>query len=156
MHYIPFDDYKRKWIFVHQSMPIDLDDRDDIKPMIAERSSQLWRENVSKDSPTADHFGKGDWAAAPSMWKQEIPWQSHWDEEEALPLSFLEHFPWEDNHRVYFCYDKNNIIETSWGLFKKYWKNFLFYDDKPLLLGRKRKEVAMFEQSGVVKLGKRP
>ena len=40
--------------------------------------------------------------------------------------------------------------------FKKYWKNFLFYDDKPLLLGRRKQEVAMFEQSGSVKLGKRP
>lgn len=156
MHYIPFEDYKRKWIFIHQSMPIDPADRDAIKPMSALRSGQIWHEYVSRESPTADHFSKGDWQVASGAWQQKIPWQGHWEADEDLPEMFTQFFAWEDNHRIYFCYDKSNIVESTWGMFKKYWKNFLFYDDNPLLVGRKRKEVAMFEQSGAVKLGKRP
>lgn len=156
MTYIPFDDYKRKWIFTHQSMPVEGEERDAIKPLTALRSAQLWSQFVSNQSPTADHFGDGDWIVAPHVWKDEISWQIHWDEEGDLPEIFIQHFPWDENQTIYFCYDKENVIETRWGLFKKYWKNFLFYDDKPILLGRRKNEVAMFEQSGLVKWGLRP
>lgn len=156
MNYIPFEEYKRKWIFTHQSMPVAEEDREHIKPMTEERGGQLWRDFVSQQSPTPDHFGKGDWAIMRDVWEQESDWQHPWEEEGDLPEDVLAFFPWEDNAVVYFCYDKGNIVETRWGMFKKYWKNFLFYDDKPLLIGRKRKEAAMFEQNGTVKLGKRP
>lgn len=153
--YIAFDDYKRKWIFTHQSMPICSKDKDAIKPMSEYRSHQIWREHISKVSFNADHFDKEDWPLQANVWQHEIDWQTAWEKEQELPIFFEQHFPWQDNHVIYFCYDKNNIIETQWGMFKKYWKNFLFYDDNPLLLGKKRKEVAMFEQTGLVKLGLR-
>ncbi|MCC4797187.1 hypothetical protein BCT30_07020 [Enterovibrio norvegicus] len=156
MNYIPFEDYKRKWIFTHQSMPVAEEDRAEIKPMSEDRGAQAWRDFVSKQSPTPDHFGKGDWAIMSSVWEIEDNWMNPWEEEADLPESVTAFFNMEDNGVVYFCYDKNNVIETRWGTFRKYWKNFLFYDDKPLLISKKKKEVAMFEQSGVVKLGKRP
>ncbi|RXJ74090.1 hypothetical protein CS022_05500 [Veronia nyctiphanis] len=156
MNYIPFDEYKRKWIFTHQSMPVEEADKEAIKPMSTQRSSQLWTEFVSRKSPTVDHFGAEDWANKDATWKEEVNWMIAWEDEADLPPEFIEHFQWEDNIVVYFCYDKTNIIETRWAMFKKYWKNFLFYDDKPLLLGRRKQEVAMFEQSGEVKVGKRP
>ena len=155
MHYIPFNEYKRRWIFTHQSMPLDLCDHDKIKPMNASRSAQIWNENISKKSPTADHFEKGEWPVS-DLWDQEMSWQIPWDEDEDLPCAFIAFFPWEENQIVYFCYSKDNLIETSWSMFKKYWKNFLFYDDKPILLGRRRKEVAIFEQNGFLRLGRRP
>ncbi|MEZ8142736.1 hypothetical protein A1OO_17625 [Enterovibrio norvegicus FF-33] len=156
MNYIPFEEYKRKWIFTHQSMPVAEEDYAEIKPMTEARGAQLWRDFVSTESPTPDHFGKGDWAATQSVWESSVNWQAPWEDEAELPEEFLAHFPWEDNVVVYFCYEKNNVIETRWSVFKKYWKNFLFYDDKPLLIGRKNKQVAMFEQNGIVKLGNRP
>ncbi|OOF21604.1 DUF2947 domain-containing protein [Salinivibrio sp. IB872] len=155
MNYIPLSDYKRKWIFTHQSLPIAESDLADIKPMTEARAGQLWQEFVSKDSPTPDHFGKQDWPTHQSVWKNRLVWQSAWDNDEDLPDEFLANFPWEDNIVIYFCYDKHNVVESRWGIFKKYWKNFLFYDDKPILLGRRRKEVAMFEQSGEVVIGTR-
>ncbi|MDD1780899.1 DUF2947 domain-containing protein [Enterovibrio sp. ZSDZ35] len=156
MNYIPLEDYKRKWIFTHQSMPVSSEDYAEIKPMAEARGAQLWRDFISNQSPTPDHFGKGDWPIMRDVWSSEVNWQSAWDEETELPDEFVAHFPWEDNSVVYFCYDKNNVIETRWVMFKKYWKNFLFYDDKPLLIGKKKKEVAMFEQNGLAKLGVRP
>ncbi|MGF1766311.1 DUF2947 domain-containing protein [Enterovibrio makurazakiensis] len=156
MNYIPFEDYKRKWIFTHQSMPVAPEDYTEIKPMAEARGAQLWRDFISNESPTPDHFGKGDWPVMQSVWEGDVNWQKAWEDEADLPEAFIAHFPWEDNAVVYFCYEKSNIIETRWGMFKKYWKNFLFYDDKPLLIGRKNKQVAMFDQNGAVKLGTRP
>lgn len=153
MNYIDFDQYKRKWIFTHQSMPVSAEDRAEIKPMTESRSGQLWQEFISRESPTADHFGNREWPSLDDTWIERINWQQAWDDESDLPQEFLDFFSWEDNVTVYFCYEKTNVIETRWGVFKKYWKNFLFYDDKPILLGRRKQQVAMFEQNGDVKLG---
>ncbi|WP_245868900.1 DUF2947 family protein, partial [Vibrio fujianensis] len=60
-----------------------------------------------------------------------------------------------DDVTVYFCYEKYNVIETKWSLFKRHWKNFLFYDDGPILLGRRRTEALWFHTDGTAKLGQR-
>ncbi|MBT0323425.1 DUF2947 family protein, partial [Vibrio campbellii] len=54
-----------------------------------------------------------------------------------------------------FCYEKYNVIETKWSTFKKHWKNFLFYDDGPILIGRRRAQALWFDSKGNVKLGER-
>ncbi len=156
MNYIELNDYKKKWIFTHQSMPVLVDDMPWFKPMTLNRARQFWCEQISKQSPSMSHFSANEWPSQPTSWQGEIDWQSAWDEDRALPTEFLQHFSWDDNLVVYFCYEKHDVVETKWGLFKKYWKNFLFYDDNPLLLGKKKKEVAQFQQNGRVKLGKKP
>ncbi len=61
MNYIELDSYSRKWIFTHASMPVEATDLEQIKPFTQARSSQIWREHISTQSPDADHFEKGDW-----------------------------------------------------------------------------------------------
>lgn len=156
MNYIDVSNYKKKWIFTHQSMPVLEDDMLLIRPMSPTRAGQLWSEQISKQSPSVSHFSTSEWPLQSTSWQKDIDWQSAWDEDAELPLDFMQHFDWDDNVVVYFCYEKQDVIETKWGLFKTYWKNFLFYDDGPILLGKKKKEVAQFQQNGRVKLGKKP
>ncbi len=156
MNYISLDNYKRKWIFTHQSMPVAEEDLKEIKPMSGFRASQLWFDFVSKKSPSLMHLSKEEWPLMPSTWVQEMQWQQSWDDETDLAADFWNFFDLDDASIVYFCYGKDNIIETRWMTFKKYWKNFLFYDDDPLLLIKKKKNVAQFSQTGFVKLGARP
>ncbi len=156
MNYQPLDGYPRKWIFTHASMPLSETLLAGIKPLTQARSSQLWREYVSAMSPDADHFESGDWAAQESTWLETCTWQNEWDgDDPELPLAVTELIQWEDNTTVYFCYEKYNVIETTWGVFKQAWKNFLFFDDGPILLGRRKKEVLWFDSEGNVKLGKK-
>jgi hypothetical protein len=79
-------------------------------------------------------------------------WES---DDAALPADVLEHIDWQDDVTVYFCYEKYNVVETKWSVFKENWKNFLFYDDGPILLGRRRKEALWFASDGSVKLGEK-
>jgi hypothetical protein len=72
-----------------------------------------------------------------------------------MPADILQHIDWQDDVTVYFCYEKYNIIETKWSVFKQTWKNFLFYDDGPILLGRRRKQALWFSSDGMVKLGEK-
>ncbi|KJY84904.1 hypothetical protein TW81_02625 [Vibrio galatheae] len=154
MSYLTLDEYQRKWIFTHQSMPVPEQDLEAIKPMTQARASQLWKENISAQSPDAERLSSSDWPMKESNWQQSVDWMAAWEaDEDALPPEVAEFIDWQDDVTVYFCYEKYNVIETKWSVFKKHWKNFLFYDDGPILIGRRRKEALWFDTQGTVKLG---
>ncbi|ROS05060.1 DUF2947 family protein [Sinobacterium caligoides] len=156
MNYIPMNEYKKAWIFRHRDLPVTEEDLAQIKPMTASRSDEVWRHLVSEMSTEPDHFTNGDWAGNKKTWQQLERWQEAWDSDDmALPEVLAEHLDWEGNTVVYFCYESDHIIETTWEVYRRNWKNFLFYDDGPLLLGRKRRQVAQFLQNGNVKVGER-
>lgn len=157
MSYLPLDQYQRKWIFSHSSMPVPAEALETIKPMDMARSAQFWRDYVSQTSPDAERIPSADWPARTSNWSNEVDWMTQWEADDGtLPEAILSHMIWQDDVTIYFCYEKYNVIETKWLTFKHHWKNFLFYDDGPMLLGRKRDEVLWFHSDGMVKLGKRP
>ncbi|PSW17618.1 DUF2947 domain-containing protein [Photobacterium sanctipauli] len=152
MNYVELDSYTRKWIFTHASMPVAEDDLALIKPFTQARSAQIWREHISAQSPDADHFEKGDWAHNDKIWSEAHDWQDAWDSDEPeLPEELLAFLDWEDNTTVFFCYEKYNVIETKWNVFKRNWKNFLFFDDGPILIGRKKKQAIWFSSKGTFK-----
>ncbi len=155
MSYLPLDNYQRKWIFTHQSMPVPDQDLEHIKPMTPLRSAQYWKDNLSAQSPDSERFSSQDWPSKTGSWSNEVDWMKEWEsDDDSLPSAVLEHIDWQDDVTVYFCYEKYNVIETKWSVFKRHWKNFLFYDDGPILLGRRRKEALWFSTNGKVKLGK--
>ncbi len=156
MNYIALSEYKKGWIFRHQELLISDEDLLKIKPMTPDRSDEVWCNLVSTQSTQPDHFGAGDWAANKKTWQHQERWQEAWDaDSNALPEVIAGNIDWDDNTVVYFCYDSEQVIETTWEVFCRNWKNFLFYDDGPLLLGRKRRQVAQFLQTGNVKVGER-
>ena len=125
-------------------------------PMTQARASQFWKENVSPQSPDAERLSSQDWPSKASNWNEEISWMAHWEADEPeMPEEILNFIDWQDDVTVYFCYEKYNVLETKWAIFKKHWKNFLFYDDGPILLGRRRSEALWFATNGTVKIGNR-
>ncbi len=91
-----------------------------------------------------------------SNWSQEVDWMAAWEADEPeLPEEVATFIDWQDDVTVYFCYEKYNVIETKWSTFKKHWKNFLFYDDGRILIGRRRAQALWFDSKGNVKLGER-
>ncbi|MGD8109166.1 DUF2947 domain-containing protein [Vibrio sp. TRT 21S02] len=156
MSYLPLDEYQRKWIFTHQSMPVPDADLSSIKPMSQARAAQLWKENISAQSPDAERMSSSDWPMKASNWSETVDWMDAWEsDDDTLPESISAHIDWQDDVTVYFCYEKYNVIETKWSVFKKHWKNFLFYDDGPILIGRRRTQALWFDSNGQVKLGNR-
>ena len=157
MNYIELESYSRKWIFNHSSLPVNADDLANIKPFSKARAGQLWSQLISSQCNFTDQFSKGDWPHDQNTWLQEADWQQAWDNDDSneLPEEVLAHLTWDDNSKVYFCYERFNMIETNWGTFKRNWKNFLFYDDGALLISAKRKEVLSFKESGTVLIGTR-
>lgn len=61
MSYLSINEYPRKWIFTHASMPVDEGVLALIKPMTQARSAQFWKENISDQSPDAERLSNSDW-----------------------------------------------------------------------------------------------
>ena len=158
MNYIPLEQLKNAWIFRHKSLPIPDKDFAKIKPMTAIRANTLWDTFISKQVDHPDFFRNGDWAFDNKTWVENTEWEKTWDNDDtaSLPLLVEEHISWDNNTVIYFCCSRNYVIETTWLTFKNTWKNFLFMDDGAILVGKKRKEVVQFLNTGRCKIGNRP
>ncbi len=154
MSYIPLEQLKNAWVFKHKSLPINEKDITKIKPMSSARANTLWDTFISKQVDHPDFFKKGDWPFDKKSWSELGKWESIWDSEDThLPELILQHLQWDNNTVVYFCCSRNNIIETTWAVFQRCWKNFLFMDDGTILIGKKRKEAVQFLSNGNFNVG---
>lgn len=157
MNYQPLESLKNTWIFKHKSLLISEDDLVKIKPMNIERANLLWDTFISKQVDHPDFFKKGDWPSDKSNWSDQGKWEGVWDSnEDTLPLLIKDHLNWDQNTVVYYCSSRDNVIETSWIIFQRCWKNFLFMDDGPILLGKKRHQAVQFSNNGTFKIGLKP
>ena len=157
MNYLNWSDYKQGWIFRHREMPVPETDMAEIHPLTAAASEQLWRQQISKEATHASHFMNDDWPARNGVWTDQGEWQGPWDSDSAeLPELMATHLSWEDNTQVFFCYSSVHVVQTTWQIFRKHWKNFLFFDDEPLLIARKRQQVVRFHSDGTFDIGIRP
>ena len=157
MNYLPLESLKNAWIFKHKSLPIVESDLAKIKPMNIERANIVWDTFISRQVDHPDFFKKGDWPTDKSNWLEQGKWEGLWDSnEKALPELIEKHLDWDQNTVVYYCSSRDNVIETNWLIFKRCWKNFLFMDDGPILLGKKRQQVVQFTSNGYFKIGQKP
>jgi hypothetical protein len=157
MSYTSLEQLKNAWIFKHKSLPINETDLTKIKPMVKDRANVLWDTFISRQVDHPDFFKKGDWPFDQSNWQDQGKWEGIWDSnEENLPELITLSILWDNNTVVYYCSNRENVIETTWAVFKRCWKNFLFMDDGCILIGKKRKESVQFNSNGSFKVGIKP
>ncbi len=155
MDYIPLEAYRYRWFFSHKDLPVDPADLAGIKPLASNGALQIWQQLISSRANHSELFHKEDWPMLKQTWEQQSSqWQDIWESDaNELPSSVLEALNWEPETVIYFCYHSENIIETTWKIFKQYWKNFLFLDDGPILIGKRREQALQFLSDGQVKIG---
>lgn len=156
MTYTSLEDYRYRWFFEHKDLPVEQDNLPLIKPLSEESATQIWIQLISKRVNHPELFEKDDWPQAGNTWEQTDNWQDVWESEDMeLPDSVLEALDWEPETVVYFCYHSEHIIQTTWKVFKACWKNFLFLDNGPILIGKRRLQALQFLENGQVKIGNR-
>ncbi|MDF1764516.1 MAG: DUF2947 domain-containing protein [Oleibacter sp.] len=155
MQFQTLDEYPQGWIFRHRELPLAEAVLADIHPLSEAAAMQFWKQNISKEATHASHFLGDDWPSRNGIWQPKEDWQTCWESEDmALPES-LNFADWAPNTMVFFCYDHHHVIQTTWATFKQSWKNFLFYDDEPILIGKKRSQVARFHSNGFYEVGEK-
>ncbi|HCG77657.1 MULTISPECIES: DUF2947 domain-containing protein [Thalassolituus] len=155
MEYQLLSEYPQSWIFRHRELPVPQELLDDIRPLSESSALAFWRQQISKEATHAAHFMNDDWPNRNGIWHEKAEWQPRWESDDNSLPEELDFGDWENNTTVFFCYDCHNVIQTTWGTFRQCWKNFLFYDDEPLLLGRRRMQVARFHSDGTFETGVR-
>ncbi len=157
MSYTPLEQLKNAWIFKHKSLPISDGDLTKIKPMTKDRANVVWDTFISRQVDHPDFFKKGDWPFDKNNWQEQGKWEGIWDSnEDSLPELITSHIAWDNNTVVYYCSNRDNVIETTWAVFARCWKNFLFMDDGPILIGKKRSQVVQFTSNGYFNIGEKP
>ncbi|MAS24427.1 MAG: hypothetical protein CMI03_19115 [Oceanospirillaceae bacterium] len=157
MNYLDWSEYKQGWIFRHRELPVGADALAEIRPLAADSALQIWRQYISKEATHATHFLGDDWPARNGIWTEQGNWQEAWDSDSnELPELIAAHMSWDDNTVVYFCYSAEHVVQTCWKVFREHWKNFLFFDDEPFLIGKKRQQVACFHSDGSFNIGMKP
>jgi len=155
VQYQSLAEYSQGWIFRHREMPVPEALLADIRPLSEADALRFWKQQISAEATHASHFMSDDWACHNGIWHTRGEWQAMWESDEPELPEELDFPDWESNTQVFFCYDCHNVIQTTWGTFRQCWKNFLFYDDEPLLLGKRRLQVARFHSDGTFDIGAR-
>lgn len=154
--YIPFTNYRYAWFYRHRDLPVATEDLARIHPLTPQAAESVWRRFISASGADKDSFTQQDWPVRRANWAEEGNWQVRWEENTAeLPEEILEHLLWSPDTLIYFCYGPDHVIETSWEVFQRCWKNCLFLDDGPILLGRRQRQAVQFFQTGNFRLGTR-
>lgn len=154
--YQPLDCFPKSWVFKRNDPKVEPADLQEIRLLSEERAGQVWRDYISEEHTHPDHLTDKDWVKAI---KAQVPsgklqWEKVWDSEQlSLPDEFLSHFAaWGDDTTVFFCCHSDVVFEVKWGVFKRTWKAFLFLDNGPVLVGKKKKQAAQFHSNGWVNL----
>ncbi|MAE21605.1 MAG: hypothetical protein CMK92_04165 [Pseudomonas sp.] len=155
MEFQTLDDYPQGWTFRHREMPVPAELMADIQPLSEADALRYWKQHISAEATHAEHFLSDDWPSKADVWHTQGQWQALWESDDPELPEELAFDDWEDNTQVFFCYDCHNVIRTNWKTFRQCWKNFLFYDDGPLLLGKRRLQVARFHSDGSFEVGSR-
>lgn len=157
MKYQTLESFDRAWVFRHKDLPVADADLALIKPLSETVANQLWSQYLSENASHPSQFSQGDWPERNGIWADKARWQECWEsDDEAMPEELTAHLDWDANTVVMFFYDCDRVLETRWDVFQRCWKNFLFFDDGPILIGKKRKQVIQFKQSGDFLMGEKP
>ena len=154
--YQPLESFSKQWIFKRNDPKIEQKDLENIHLLSEQRASQIWLSYISDEQIHPDHFTDRDWLKKTTS-QLEVPktqWEKTWDSEnESLPEDVLVHFSaWGEDTMVFFCCHNELVFELTWGVFKRTWKAFLFLDNGPVLVGKKKKQAAQFHSNGWVNL----
>ncbi|GAB3476547.1 DUF2947 family protein [Marinomonas epiphytica] len=152
--YQALENFNKYWVFKRQDPQVSAADLQQIKWLADSNAANVWRDYVSNEQIHPDHLTENDWPANEAATQAVVNWEQAWDsEDEALPQECLDHLVhWNEDTKVYFCNHNEQVFETTWGVFQRCWKAFLFMDNGPILLGRKKKQAVQFFSDGKANL----
>lgn len=152
MAYQLLDSFSKNWIFKREDPKVEAADLAQIRLLDEARASNIWRDYISDSQIHPDHFTDNDWIKGQSA--VQVKWENVWESESAcLPEDILEHVAaWGDDTLVFFCCNNELVFELPWAVFKRSWKAFLFLDNGPILVAKKKKQAVQFHSSGMASL----
>lgn len=138
----------KEWVFLREEPLVSVEDREAILLMTESAGANIWRDYVSDTHLYPDLFAGDSWVK--TNVQADVDWEKRWESnDESFPDGALEFCNnWGDDTRIYFCCHSDLVFETTWGVFCRTWKAFLFLDSDSILIGRKKKQAMQFKENG--------
>ena len=103
-----------------------------IKQLSEESSMKVWLHIYGEcyDKKTRWFLNKNHWMNSVKI--ENIVWIDAYNENrfKDIELLFFEKFSYSKESTIFFFDSEIGMIETTWGIFVKYWRNFFSYDDE--------------------------
>jgi len=156
MKYQEISKYDGYWMFEDKDIPVSESDKKLIRPLTYESGTEIWNRYIGENNRHPMLLDKADWATNEEIWSSDGTWHDEWNSDiPGIPRSLEASVNWADGEVVYFMYCRGSVIETTWAVFKRNWKCFLFEDEGPFLISKTGSEVIWFGPNGRYKVGKR-
>lgn len=152
-------DPKRDWCFFDKDTPVPMDCLADIRPLTEESARAIWCEFVDSD-PRHDHpmgLPGTSWPVQLLSSSVSESWQEDWNDGDAIFFAtWLQHtISWPGDTPVIFTSSCAESVATTWRVFWRCWRNFLFDDEGSFIWSLQQPDAIRFMPSGVAYAGRR-
>ncbi|TPE48444.1 DUF2947 family protein [Maribrevibacterium harenarium] len=153
--YREIEHFPKAWIFRREDPKVTAEDFAQIRLLSETAAANIWRDYISSDHLYPELLDGDHWLTTQAC--ARCGWEARWESDDSvLPEEIIEHLQnWGDDTTVWFCCHSDLCFETTWGVFQRTWKAFLFLDTGPVLLGRKKKQAVQFYSDGTANLSLR-
>ncbi len=148
LEYVPITSHEYFEYFTDEEIPVPENDLIQIKSLSKLSSTDFWHENISTNNDHPMRLDDSDWFANLSL-EPLCQWQVDWKKNAFSRIEILltDIVNWEKNTIVHMCWHRSTVIETYWQTFTRYWINFLFEDEGPILIAKDKNELFTFGPS---------
>lgn len=132
-------------------------DRCKILPLSKQYCRLLWNQYISKKNRHPMQLAEDEWLRLMSETEVIDNFTNDWNDNnyDGLRVVLKQRLDYAPEDEIYFFWNHETAVETTWEIFLKYWINFLFEDEGPILINPKSGYVLSFGPDGSVLVGKR-
>jgi Protein of unknown function (DUF2947) len=112
-------------------------DRKAIRTLNEAYSTKLWSLYVSTTARHLMLMDKSDWpnyAEGEQRLLGIFPNPNKKVSQDVFAEVLASELPYQSEDKIYFFWMKENAVETTWGIFLRYWPCFFFDDEGPILI----------------------
>ncbi|MHA3772289.1 DUF2947 family protein [Verrucomicrobiota bacterium sgz303538] len=150
-------DPETDWCFFVPDYPVPADCLAQIRPIAEESARELWCHFIDSKARHPMMLPDDAWPARLCSSPVSAHWQADWNDETATTFNnwLNTTLPWPRELPVIFTWSSSQSVETSWEVFSRCWRNFLFDDEGSFLWSLQRTEAIVFTPCGLAHAGNR-
>jgi hypothetical protein len=145
------------WCFFVPDHPLPADCLTQIRPLAEESARELWRDFISPNARHPMLLPDDAWPSHLIPSSGFAQWQDDWNDDRATTFEAWLRItlPWSQDTSVIFTWSSSQSVESTWEVFTRCWRSFLFDDEGPFLWSLQEPEAIGFTPRGFAHVGRR-
>lgn len=152
-------DSVRDWPFFAKDCAVPADCLPLVRPLTEDAARAAWCEFVDSDARRSHPalLPTTSWPVQLLSSATSAHWQVDWNADAAIDFSTWMGgaVSWSQDTSVIFTWSATDAVETTWSVFRRCWRSFLFDDEGPFVWNLHHLDAIRFMPSGVAYVGHR-